>query len=147
MTSEKMKRAGGRPKGVSSSAVEPETLGWRLRQVRESARLSIAEMADSMGLASDSQGKYERNQRSPDADYLGVFCAKFGISADWLLFGSGERSRPAPGQVPYDAEKMKLAMNVAQSLAAARGLPRGMSAEDWATEFYEFMVARRPKGE
>lgn len=137
-----MKRKGGRPKGVSSLAIEPETLGFRLRQIRESERLSLAEMADSMDVAADSQGNYERNQRSPDAEYLRDFCQRYRVSADWLLFGSGDQRRQDPEKVPYDPDKMQFAMELAGTIEKAGRLVPGKTAPEMAREIYEFFVSR-----
>lgn len=142
MSYKDLKKKGGRPAGVSSSKPKPETLGFRLRQVRESAGKTIDSVASEMSVGKASQGDYELNKRAPDADYLQGFCLKYGVSADWLLLGVGDQVAGDRAPLPYDQEKMAFAMEVANSMAAAKRLPPGKSAAEWATEMYEFFVKR-----
>jgi len=95
-----------------------------------------------MGVSQNTQGKYERNDVVPDGDYLAKICRDYGVSAEWLLLGSGDQAAANRAPVPYDQGKMAFAMEVANSMAAAGRLPPGKSAAEWATEMYEFFVTR-----
>ena len=59
----------------------------RLRQAR--SRTTQSEAAKRLGIHLNTVGKYERGERSPDANYLIAFCLEFKINPNWLLLGIG----------------------------------------------------------
>ncbi|MBI5682697.1 MAG: helix-turn-helix transcriptional regulator [Deltaproteobacteria bacterium] len=78
-----------------------ETLGYRIRKIRELLSLNQSELAIRMGLGGPTViSKYEKNQVEPNISTLtkiselgaGIF--KSGkISLDWLLTGEGEMQK------------------------------------------------------
>lgn len=57
----------------------------RLTTARESAGISITELADRAGLSISTIYGYETGRRTPQADQLGVIANALGVSADYLL--------------------------------------------------------------
>ncbi|MBX9635709.1 MAG: helix-turn-helix domain-containing protein [Magnetospirillum sp.] len=78
-----------------------ETLGDRIRQVR--GDLSQDEFSSRLAVHKETLGKYERDKRVPDADFLAQLRGKFGISIDWLVTGYGEMHVGQPPQPPAGA--------------------------------------------
>ena len=64
-------------------------IGDRLREIRESNKLSQPALAEQLGVKSRTYGTYERNESRPDSDFLKNICTKFCINPKWLLFGEG----------------------------------------------------------
>jgi len=95
---------------------EGGTLGDRLRQVR--GDLSQVAFAERLGVDKNSVGRYERDERQPDADYLRRIHLEFVVSVDWLLTGEGDmhptegtlaqqsQAVAAPGEIGLDEELM-----------------------------------------
>jgi len=68
-----------------------DTLGKRIRFIRERLKFNQSELAQYLGLESAvAISKYESDQREPDKDKL-IKISKLGnTSLDWLLTGEGE---------------------------------------------------------
>jgi SOS-response transcriptional repressor LexA len=63
-------------------------LGGRIRAVR--GDLSQQEFADRLGTSAQTIGRYERDERSPDAAFVRALMDRFGIDPRWLVTGEGE---------------------------------------------------------
>lgn len=57
----------------------------RLRQVREDADLTQADLAAILGTARQQIGKYETGRQDMTAAKLAALCRALGVSADYLL--------------------------------------------------------------
>lgn len=66
------------------------TLGSRIRYVREQAGLTQEEFATQVGVVRSSQSSYEKDASSPKTETTTEICARFHISPQWLLMGIGE---------------------------------------------------------
>lgn len=86
---------------VSAEGVVAETLGSRIRQVR--GDVSQDEFASRLAVHKETLGKYERDKRVPDADFLAQLRDHLGISIDWLVTGQGEMYVGQPSLPPTDA--------------------------------------------
>jgi transcriptional regulator with XRE-family HTH domain len=84
-----------------------QTFGQRLKQLREAARLSQAELAEKAGLHQFGVAKLEQGARDPSWDTvqklaaaLGVTCSAFEGTAPNKQEGAGEagKTRPGPGR-------------------------------------------------
>lgn len=138
-----MKREGGRPSGVSNSSVQPETFGWRLRHVRESAGLEQADFAKAFGVTRNTQGGYERNQVNPSLDYLVAVCQAHNVSADWLLLGKAVETPESRAPLAFDPLVMEKCSLIARHLAASQAPPMPPKEEAaMARELYEFFMGR-----
>ncbi len=118
------------------------SLGERLRIARGDSTREQA--AADLGVNKATLGYYERDERDPPASLLAAVCRKYGVQPAWLLLG---QDMPPPQlnaePVPYDGEKMKLAMDIADALAEAGRLRRGVTKSDYATALYEFFTTAK----
>lgn len=60
-------------------------LGERLKQLRESKKLTQQEMADTLGIARGTYAHYEISRREPDNATLGRLASFFCVTTDYLL--------------------------------------------------------------
>lgn len=66
--------------------ITPKPLGDRLREVRTSLGLSIPDMAAKLGIAPNTLGSYEREERAlPDPEFLAKFAQVTGAELAMLL--------------------------------------------------------------
>lgn len=57
----------------------------RLKQLRESNKLTQEELANKLGISRGSISYYEKRERFPDINVLFKVCEYFNVSADWIL--------------------------------------------------------------
>lgn len=75
-----------------------DSLGMRIRELRNNKKLSQKEFGKLFALAESTIGMYERDERKPDYDTLLKLSDYFGVSTDFLLTG-----KPT-GQLAMDLE-------------------------------------------
>lgn len=68
------------------------TFGERLREERKRLILTQDEIAERLGITKQSQGLYERGQRTPNAEYL---IGLFELGGDPAYVLTGTRTPPA----------------------------------------------------
>jgi transcriptional regulator with XRE-family HTH domain len=72
-------------------------LGRRLQAGRQARRLLQPTVAARLGVTQTSVARYERGERRPDRERLGVYAALLGIDPEALLalagYGGGHRGR------------------------------------------------------
>lgn len=73
-------------------------LGHRIREVRGDAGLAREEFAGKMGVTPATVGRYEKGERTPDADFLYQLVTVFGCNPEWLLTGEGPMKRGEEGK-------------------------------------------------
>jgi phage repressor protein C with HTH and peptisase S24 domain len=73
------------------------TLAKRILALRGSKPQS--EFSALLGVAQNSLGRYERGERTPDADFLSTLVERLGVSSDWLLRGVGPAYDPTRTRV------------------------------------------------
>lgn len=127
----------------SATTPAPERLGDRMRIARgDSSREQAAAL---IGTHETTLGNYERSEREPPASILIALCEKFGCEPAWLLLGRGPQFPAAPkpaAPLAYDAEKMQVALQIAEELDKAGRLPPEKEKHVWATQLYEFFMQR-----
>jgi transcriptional regulator with XRE-family HTH domain len=64
------------------------TIGQRLRMIRKKENLILKEVGAICGITDQSLSRYERDQRTPENEFLKRFVKHFNINTDWLLFGT-----------------------------------------------------------
>jgi len=70
-------------------------LSDRIRSARRTTKLSQAELADSLGVASSAVAQWEgANGTTPRIEKFPALASAIGVSVDWLLTGHGDRKRP-----------------------------------------------------
>ena len=80
-------------------------IGDRIRQLRQNAGMTQAELARRLGISSSSVGMYEQNRREPSSDMLVKLGKIFDVSTDWLLSAhTGSSASRAAG--PADGEDL-----------------------------------------
>ena len=82
-----------------------DSIGVRLKEAREALGKTQADFADAVeaggarGATRQSQSKYEKGERLPDAGYLAV-AAQMGIDVLYVITGRREAKRQAPAVLP-----------------------------------------------
>ena len=66
------------------------TIGERIKEVRESQGLTQQEFADRLGTKRSNIGSYETDKRTPSAVAIATICREFHINEAWLRSGVGE---------------------------------------------------------
>lgn len=74
-----------------------ETLGTRIKLKRNEMKLTQQKLADSVGVSKTSIIYWEKDENVPKHDSLMALSALFGVTADWLLTGSGKSD-----SIPFD---------------------------------------------
>ncbi|WP_308917335.1 helix-turn-helix transcriptional regulator [Jannaschia sp. LMIT008] len=69
---------------------EATTFGDRLTGAREAAGLTQAELADRLGVSSETVGAWESDRAEPRADRVSRLAGMLNVSLMWLLTGVGE---------------------------------------------------------
>lgn len=95
-------------------------LGARLAEERNRVGLSQTEFGSACGIARTAQYRYERGQRSPDTDYLGL-AETLGVDVLYVL--NGTRRRPQPTDLQALSGKV-LPESVADMVLAVAGPKR-----------------------
>lgn len=60
-------------------------MGYIIKQLRESAGLTQAELSEKIGINVNTLATYERETREPNIEKIGIFAEFFGVTADYLL--------------------------------------------------------------
>ncbi|EME69754.1 phage repressor [Paramagnetospirillum caucaseum] len=76
-----------------SAETKGQTVGERIRMVRGDVRQP--DFATRLGVDKNTIGRYERDERQPDAEFLAKLCA-LGYSGHWLVTGEGPQMASAP---------------------------------------------------
>lgn len=63
-------------------------IGGRLRDGRKAARLSQEDVAAELTVSAKAVSSWESGERMPSAERFGDLCAIYGVSADFILFGT-----------------------------------------------------------
>lgn len=71
-----------------SAAEDAAAIGQRIREARQSLKLSQADLAAQLGASKPGLQQNEAGKNMPGARLLLGFC-RLGISADWILTGRG----------------------------------------------------------
>lgn len=75
----------------------------RLRELRNSRKLSQQELADLLGISKSSVNMYERGEREPGIDTLEAIADYFNVDMDYL---TGKTSKIKIFDEKYDTEKL-----------------------------------------
>lgn len=62
-----------------------DTIGDRIKQLRDEAGLSQMELSEKIGLSQSAIARYELNKTEPKASDIIKLSEFFGVSADYLL--------------------------------------------------------------
>lgn len=70
-----------------------DSIGARLRHARFEAKLTTNMAGEKIGVARNTVETWERNENIPSGFNLLTICEVYKVSADWLLFGTGNMTR------------------------------------------------------
>ena len=68
--------------------MKEESLGDRIFKLRKEANMSQYQLAKKLDIHQKNIGKYEKNEYTPSALIVRDIAKVFGVTADYLLFGS-----------------------------------------------------------
>jgi len=97
------------------------TLGNRIKQARERARLSQTRLAELIGLRQPTVSGWERDEVEPTRANLRTAAGQLGVSPNWLTFGDEEFGRD--NRKPQDANRSPSRLRNSQG-ANFTGFPR-----------------------
>lgn len=80
-----------------------DTLGSRLRQLREEKELTLEYVAQKVGTTKVSIGRYEKDEREPKGEMLTLLANFYNVSTDYLLGISDVRT---PSTEPVKEQKL-----------------------------------------
>lgn len=95
--------------------VAGETLGDRIKRLRQSRHLTQEELAHQLDVSRDAVARWERNNRNPRPPELAKLANAFAVTTTWLHYGGhgGPTTVPvigyvgaAQGVIPFDAEPL-----------------------------------------
>ena len=64
--------------------------GNRLKEVRDTLRYTVDELAEIIGFKKRTLGSYERNEATPSVELVTALCNKLNVNANWFVSGKGE---------------------------------------------------------
>lgn len=85
-----------------------ESLGSRIKYLREKSNISQIEFAKKIGVSNAVLSRYESGDRKPDYDTLNLIADYFDVSVDYLL---GRTDTPEPLNDKEEAEFQAFANN------------------------------------
>lgn len=80
-----------------SSAVD--NVGERIRQAREAAGLSTAQLARRLGVRTHTLSSWESGRAEPRANRLVMMAGVLNVSPTWLLMGQGQAPADSPDDI------------------------------------------------
>jgi transcriptional regulator with XRE-family HTH domain len=80
-----------------------ETLGIRIRHLRETYRLSQKQLAEALSLSNVQLSRYELGSRTPDPDTIVKIAKFFNVSTDFLLGMTPSIKEPNPSYESSEA--------------------------------------------
>lgn len=68
-------------------------IGGRLRHARLEVGYTTEKAGEKIGVSRNTVEVWERNENIPSGFNLISICQIYGVSADWILFGTGNMTR------------------------------------------------------
>ena len=84
------------------------SIGKRLAEVRAEQGLNQVEFAELLGVPRSSYKNYERGAFDPPTSLVVQICKRYGVDANWLLFGN---RRPSEDELNRIAAGIEFAFN------------------------------------
>jgi transcriptional regulator with XRE-family HTH domain len=125
---------------LSKAEQSAELLADRIRQARRASKLSQAELADRLDVASSAVAQWESpHGTTPRIEKIPALATAIGVSVDWLLTGRSDKRRsrsvdeqsPAitPDSFARDMDEELLLKQFRRLPARVRGLFMGLLVE------------------
>lgn len=96
--------------------VDRAAVGRRIREARERKGLSQGELGARIGKQGHQVWRYEDGRNLLGPDVLVAFAEELGVSARWILYGTGEESSPAETRVERDDQILRAVEEFVASL-------------------------------
>lgn len=80
----------------TDARVDLESIGARIKQVRQSNHLTVEQFAEEMGVSENAVYKWQRGETVPDIMNFGYLSTHFGVSLDYLILGRGDSDELSP---------------------------------------------------
>lgn len=96
-----------------------DTLGYRLKVLREKRDLTLEQVATAVGTTKVSIGRYEKDEREPKGEMLTLLANFYNVTSDYLL---GLSCTPNPKPTKKEREVTKIIDNMREELKSAEGL-------------------------
>ncbi len=93
----------------------------RVRAVRKSLRLGQTELAKNMGVSQAIISQYEQGQTEIPLSFLEYLKKKYGVSNDWVIFGTGEMKAAVKENLDGRQDKFLKLIKQTQKYLAAVG--------------------------
>ena len=71
-------------------------MGDRIKALRRAKNLTQQQFADRIGVKRNTIANYEIGRNDPVDSIVNLICREFGVSEEWLRYGTGEMFVPAP---------------------------------------------------
>jgi transcriptional regulator with XRE-family HTH domain len=89
-----------------------DTLGGRIWRARDAINLSTKDLADQLGVRTDTVAAWERDRCEPRTNRLFMLAGVLGVAPAWLIAGIGEApkddlSSTVPGQLREHLAQVK----------------------------------------
>lgn len=62
----------------------------RIKEIRTKLNLSVAKLADKIGIPARTITGYERGERTPSIEFLANLSTILNVNANWFITGNGE---------------------------------------------------------
>ncbi len=66
----------------------------RIKEIRTKLNLSVAKLADKIGIPARTITGYERGERTPSMEFLASLSTILNVNANWFVTGEGEIFNP-----------------------------------------------------
>lgn len=96
-------------------------IGSKIKQLRSQRGMSQVALARQLGVSKSVVSSYENSVHLPPYDVLLRMARIFGVSTDYLLGASGNRTINVDGLTDTQIEAITLIVNELRNTAAARG--------------------------
>lgn len=113
-------------------------IGQNLRNIRQIKRLSVKEAAELTGIKPGVISALELNRRNIGLHSLMIFARAYGVSLDWIVFGSPVSTSPVSPLSPIEAESKGIEEETAPDDPYFTALRNSMTQMDETEK--EFMV-------
>ena len=81
----------------------------RLKELRKSSGLTQIQFAEKFNIAKGTIGMWESGKREPDFDTAQRIADFFGVTVDYLLGRSSEKTPAKPGEREFGEQELKVA--------------------------------------
>lgn len=79
-----------------STTIPTWTLGDRLSKALDHSGVSVAEMADHLGVSRNTVGNYTSGRTSPRRAVMAMWALRTGVPFEWLMTGDVPTDPPTP---------------------------------------------------